>query len=170
MPFGIKKTDEFLLKLSELFGKPVPEKLKEERGLAVDAMTDAHQYLHGKKFAVAGDPDYLIGIVSFLLEMGAIPYHVLCSRTNKKFEKEMKALLAHLTLRRPGEGLHQQGPLAHALACWSPIRSTASSATPTPNGPRATPRSPCSASASRSSTGSTCTARRWSATRGRSTC
>lgn len=94
MPFGIKKTDEFLMKLAELFGKPVPEELKAERGRAVDAMTDAHQYLHGKKFAVAGDPDYLFGIVSFLLEMGAIPYHVLCSRTTKKFEKEMKALLA----------------------------------------------------------------------------
>ena len=94
MPFGIQKTDEFLMKLAELFGKPVPEELKAERGRAVDAMTDAHQYLHGKKFAIAGDPDYLLGIVSFLLEMGAIPYHVLCSRTTKKFEKEMKALLA----------------------------------------------------------------------------
>ncbi len=94
MPFGIKKTDEFLMKLSELFGKPVPEELKAERGRAVDALTDAHQYLHGKKFAIFGDPDYLIGIVSFLLELGAIPYHILCSRTTKKFEKEMKALLA----------------------------------------------------------------------------
>jgi nitrogenase molybdenum-iron protein beta chain len=93
MPFGIEKTDEFLMKLSELFDKPIPAELKAERGRAVDAMTDAHQYLHGKKFALAGDPDYLIGIVSFLLEMGAVPYHILCSRTNKKFEKEMKALL-----------------------------------------------------------------------------
>jgi nitrogenase molybdenum-iron protein beta chain len=94
LPFGIQKTDEFLMKLSELFGKPIPATLKAERGRAVDALTDAHQYLHGKKFAIFGDPDYLIGIVSFLLEMGAIPYHILCSRTTKKFEKEMKALLA----------------------------------------------------------------------------
>ena len=93
MPFGIKKTDELILKLSELFDKPIPEQLKKERALAVDAMTDAHQYLHGRKFAVAGDPDYLIGIVSFLLEMGAIPHHVLCSRATKKFKKEMDALL-----------------------------------------------------------------------------
>ena len=70
-PFGIAKTDAFLMKLSELFGKPVPESLKAERGRAVDAMTDAHQYIHGKKFAVYGDPDYLLGYVSFLLEMGA---------------------------------------------------------------------------------------------------
>jgi len=94
MPMGIKKTDAFLMKLSELFDKPIPEELKAERGRAVDAMTDAHQYLHGKKFAVFGDPDYLFGIVSFLLEMGAIPYHILCSRATKKFEKDMAALLA----------------------------------------------------------------------------
>lgn len=93
MPFGVKKTDEMLLKLSELFGKPIPEELKKERALAVDAMTDAHQYLHGLKFAVVGDPDYLLGIVSFLLEMGAHPWHVLCSRATKKFKKEMDALL-----------------------------------------------------------------------------
>jgi nitrogenase molybdenum-iron protein beta chain len=93
MPFGVQKTDEFILKLSELFGKEVPQELKDERARAVDAMTDAHQYLHGKKFAVFGDPDYVIGIVSFLLEMGARPWHVLVSRATKKFKKEMDALL-----------------------------------------------------------------------------
>lgn len=94
MPFGVKKTDELLLKLSEMFNKPIPAVLKAERARAVDALTDGHQYIHGKKFALAGDPDYLLGLVSFLLEMGAHPWHVLCSRTNKKFQKEMDALLA----------------------------------------------------------------------------
>jgi len=93
MPFGVQKTDELILKLAELFDKEVPEELKKERALAVDAMTDAHQYLHGKKFAIAGDPDYVIGIVSFLLEMGARPWHVLISRGTKKIKKEIEALL-----------------------------------------------------------------------------
>ncbi|BDV44228.1 nitrogenase molybdenum-iron protein subunit beta [Geotalea uraniireducens] len=93
LPFGIAKTDAFLMKISELFGKPVPESLKAERGRAVDLMTDAHQYIHGKKFAVYGDPDYLLGYVSFLLEMGAKPYHILCSKGTKKLEKELQALL-----------------------------------------------------------------------------
>jgi len=93
LPFGIAKTDAFLMKLSELFGKPVPESLKAERGRAVDLMTDAHQYIHGKKFAVYGDPDYLLGYVSFLLEMGAVPHHILCSKGTKKLEKEIQALL-----------------------------------------------------------------------------
>ncbi len=93
MPFGIAKTDAFLMKVSELFGKPVPESLKAERGRAVDLMTDAHQYIHGKKFAVYGDPDYLLGYVSFLLELGAKPVHILCSKGTKKLEKEIQALL-----------------------------------------------------------------------------
>jgi nitrogenase molybdenum-iron protein beta chain len=92
-PFGIEKTDAFIMKVSELFGKPVPESIRAERGRAVDAITDAHQYIHGKKFALYGDPDYLLGYVSFLLEMGAVPYHILCSKGTKKLEKEIQALL-----------------------------------------------------------------------------
>jgi nitrogenase molybdenum-iron protein beta chain len=93
MPMGIAKTDAFLMKLAEAFGKDVPASLKEERGRAVDAMTDAQQYMHGKKFAVYGDPDYLVGYVSFLLEMGAQPKHILCSKGSKKLEKELRGML-----------------------------------------------------------------------------
>src|SRR6266496_2066571 len=60
LPMGIAKTDALLMKLSELFDKPVPDALRAERGRAVDAVTDAHQYMHGKKFAVYGDPDLLL--------------------------------------------------------------------------------------------------------------
>ncbi len=93
MPVGVAKTDAFLLEVSKLFGKKVPESIQAERGRAVDAMTDAQQYMHGKKFAVYGDADLLIGYVSFLLEMGATPHHVLCSKGSKKLEKELQALL-----------------------------------------------------------------------------
>src|SRR5512147_2496982 len=93
MPMGIAKTDAFLMKLSELFDKPIPAVLKAERGRAVDAMTDSQQYMHGKKFAVYGDPDYLVGYVAFLLEMGALPWHILCSKGSKKLEREIQALL-----------------------------------------------------------------------------
>ncbi len=93
MPIGIGRTDAFLMKVSELFDKPVPDALRAERGRAVDAMTDAQQYMHGKKFAVYGDPDPLLGHVAFLLEMGASPRHVLCSKGSKKLEKELQALL-----------------------------------------------------------------------------
>jgi nitrogenase molybdenum-iron protein beta chain len=81
------------MKLSELYERPVPAALKAERGRAVDAMTDAQQYMHGKRFAVYGDPDMLPGYVSFLLEMGAVPAHVLCSKGSKKLDRELQGLL-----------------------------------------------------------------------------
>lgn len=93
MPMGIAKTDALLMKLSELFDRPVPASLKAERGRAVDAMTDAQQYMHGKKFGIYGDPDLLLGYTSFLLEMGATPYHIVCSRGSKKLERELQSLL-----------------------------------------------------------------------------
>ncbi|MDD5761509.1 MAG: nitrogenase molybdenum-iron protein subunit beta [bacterium] len=92
-PFGIAKTDAFIMKLADLSGKPVPESVKADRGRAVDAMTDSHQYIHGKKFALYGDPDYLPGYISFLLEMGGKPHHILCSKGSKKLEKEIQALM-----------------------------------------------------------------------------
>ncbi|ACG74426.1 nitrogenase molybdenum-iron protein beta chain [Anaeromyxobacter sp. K] len=93
MPMGVARTDALMLELSRLFDRPVPESIRAERGRAVDAMTDAQQYLHGKRFAVYGDPDQLLGYVAFLLEMGATPRHVLCSRGSKKLEKELRAVL-----------------------------------------------------------------------------
>jgi nitrogenase molybdenum-iron protein beta chain len=92
-PIGVANTDALLMKLGELFGKEVPASLKAERGRAVDAMTDAQQYLHNKKFAIWGDPDFLAGMISFLLEMGARPYHIICSRGTKRVTKHLQALL-----------------------------------------------------------------------------
>jgi nitrogenase molybdenum-iron protein beta chain len=112
MPMGIAKTDAFLMKLAELFGHAVPETLKAERGRAVDAMTDALQYMHGKKFAVYGDPDALPGFVSFLLEMGAVPYHVLCSKGSKKLARELQGLLDGSPFGKAGT-IHMNRDLWH---------------------------------------------------------
>ncbi|MBW4594603.1 MAG: nitrogenase molybdenum-iron protein subunit beta [Brasilonema angustatum HA4187-MV1] len=92
-PWGIKGTDEFLMKLSELTGKPIPEELEIERGRAVDAMTDSHSWVHGKRFAIYGEPDLVYCMVGFMLEMGAEPVHILVHNSNENFEKELKQLL-----------------------------------------------------------------------------
>lgn len=92
-PVGIRGTDEFLMKLSALSGKPIPKELEEERGRAVDALTDSQAWLHGKRIALYGDPDLVIGLVQFLLEVGAEPIHVLVSNSNADFEGELRALL-----------------------------------------------------------------------------
>ena len=94
MPIGVRNTDNFLMTLQEMTGKAIPAELEAERGRAVDAAIDAHQYIHGKRFALYGDPDLLLGLVGFLLDMGGIPAHIVCSNGNEPFRKEMELLLA----------------------------------------------------------------------------
>ncbi|MDD3774792.1 MAG: nitrogenase molybdenum-iron protein subunit beta [Sulfurovaceae bacterium] len=94
-PIGLGGTDEFVMKLSELTGKPVPEELKKLRSQLVDAMQDSYPYMHGKKFAIYGDPDFLLGLVSFIVEMGGIPTHILCHNAPRKgWEDDMKKVLS----------------------------------------------------------------------------
>jgi nitrogenase molybdenum-iron protein beta chain len=93
-PLGIGATDELLMKLSALTGKPIPESLEKERGRLVDAMADSSAWLHGKTYSVFGDPDFVYGITRFLLEMGAEPVHLLSTNAGKEWVEEMKALLA----------------------------------------------------------------------------
>jgi nitrogenase molybdenum-iron protein beta chain len=92
-PVGVRGTDEFLQKLSEISGKPVPRELEIERGRIVDAMTDSQAWIHGKSVALYGDPDLVYGLVSFLLELGAEPTHIVVTNSNEVFEAELQALL-----------------------------------------------------------------------------
>ncbi len=92
-PIGIKNSDTFFAELSRITGKPVPREIEGERGRAVDAMVDSHPYLHGKRFALVGDPDLLLGMISFLLEMGAHPVHIVCTNGDRRFEEEAYGLL-----------------------------------------------------------------------------
>jgi nitrogenase molybdenum-iron protein beta chain len=92
-PLGVKATDELLMKLSEMTNLPIPESLRLERGRLVDAMSDSMAWLHGKRFAVYGDPDFVIGMTQFLLEMGAEPVHLLSSNANKPWVKKVQKVL-----------------------------------------------------------------------------
>jgi len=94
LPMGLKGTDDFLMAVSEITGKPIPASLELERGRLVDMITDSHPYLHGKTFSIWGDPDFLLGLTSFLLELGAEPKHILCNNANKRWRKAMEKMLA----------------------------------------------------------------------------
>jgi nitrogenase molybdenum-iron protein beta chain len=93
IPMGLQWTDEFLMKISELTGKPIPASLELERGRLVDMMTDSHTWMHGKKFSLYGDADFVMGMTKFLLEMGAEPTDVLCNHANKRWLKAMEKML-----------------------------------------------------------------------------
>ena len=47
-------------------GKAIPESIRLERGRLVDAMADSQAYLHGKKYAIYGDPDFVTAMARFV--------------------------------------------------------------------------------------------------------
>jgi nitrogenase molybdenum-iron protein beta chain len=93
-PIGVGATDEFLMTLSRIAGKPIAKALEQERGRLLDAMADSSAHIHGKKFAIYGDPDLCYGLAAFLLELGAEPTHVLSTNGNKAWAEKMEGLFA----------------------------------------------------------------------------
>jgi nitrogenase molybdenum-iron protein beta chain len=94
IPMGLEWTDEFLMKVSDVTGKEIPSSLAKERGRLVDMMTDSHAWLHGKKISLYGDPDFVMGLTKYLMELGVEPLHVLSNNGTKRWKKAMEALLA----------------------------------------------------------------------------
>jgi nitrogenase molybdenum-iron protein beta chain len=92
-PLGVAGTDRFMMAISELTGKPIPAALEKERGRLVDAIADSQAHLHGKKFALYGDPDLMLGLTGFLLELGAEPVHVLSTNGGEEWAGKVQALL-----------------------------------------------------------------------------
>lgn len=116
-PMGVQGTDEFPMKISELTGNEIPESLRLERGRLIDAMADSQSWLHGKTFAIYGDPDFVHGMARFIMEMGGEPRHRLATNGTKCPPRRWVLPARHFALRRPlPQSLSGQGPLAHALA------------------------------------------------------
>lgn len=93
-PLGVAATDRLLETIGEMSGRPVPEALLQERARVVDALADSHNYLHGKRVAMAGDPDLLLGLIGFCLELGMEPVHIVCSNGDAEFAQEAGLLLS----------------------------------------------------------------------------
>jgi len=91
-PMGVSGTDKFLMEIARITGKPIPAELERERGRLVDAIADSQAHLHGKKYALYGDPDFLLGMTQFLLELGAEPTHVLSTNGDTEWAAKIQAL------------------------------------------------------------------------------
>jgi nitrogenase molybdenum-iron protein NifN len=68
---GLEPSDELMMFLSEISGRPVPEKYRRQRGQLADAMLDSHFWLGGRRLAIGAEPDLLYDIASFLNGIGA---------------------------------------------------------------------------------------------------
>lgn len=88
-PIGIRNTDTFLANLKQMTGKPIPESLVRERGIAIDAITDVtHMFLADKKVAIFGAPDLVIGLAQFCLDMEMKPVLLLLGDDNTTYGED----------------------------------------------------------------------------------
>lgn len=94
IPVGLSATDRFIEALSNAAKVPVPASFVAERGRLVDVVSDMSQYLYGKKVALFGDPDQLIPLTEFLLDLDMIPTHIVSGTPGKKFTAKIKELCA----------------------------------------------------------------------------
>ncbi len=94
IPVGLSATDRFIEALSNAAKVPVPASFVAERGRLVDVVSDMSQYLYGKKVALFGDPDQLIPLTEFLLDLDMIPTHIVSGTPGKKFTEKIKELCA----------------------------------------------------------------------------
>jgi nitrogenase molybdenum-iron protein beta chain len=114
LPIGLHDTDLFVDALRRMAGVHVPETINLERGQLVDAISDWHPYLFGKRVALAGDPDHLLALTRFLVAMDMKPvYLVTGSPAGKKFERALRETVGEVAdeiqIKVPGDMflLHQ---------------------------------------------------------------
>ena len=91
--FGIANTDAMLRKISEAAGKPIPESLVRERGVALDALQDlAHMFLADKRVAIYGHPDLVIGLAQFCMEVEMKPRLLMFGDDSGKYKRDPRIL------------------------------------------------------------------------------
>lgn len=93
IPIGLSATDRFVMALSKAAEVPIPESISYERGQLVDIITDMSQYLHDKRVALWGDPDQLVPLVEFLLDIDMKPVYVVTGTPGKKTAKRLGEIL-----------------------------------------------------------------------------
>ncbi len=92
LPIGLQATDAFIDTMRQIAGVTVPDSLNIERGRLLDVITDMHQYFFGRKVALAGDPDQLIALTQFLVDIDMCPIHIVTGTPGKKFEARIKEI------------------------------------------------------------------------------
>lgn len=95
LPIGIKESDKFLSILGDITGKPLPEKYEKERGRLVDAYIDGHKYVFGKKVVLYGEEDLVLGLLSFVTEIGMEPVIVASGGNSGRLKPLVNQITNH---------------------------------------------------------------------------
>jgi len=92
-PIGLQATDEFIDNLRRLGDVTVPAEINAERGRLLDQISDMSQYFHNVPVAIYGDPDVVVGMTRFAVELGLSPKYVFTGSPGKAFAKRINEIL-----------------------------------------------------------------------------
>lgn len=101
LPIGLRQSGAFFGILEKVSGKKTSPKYTGCRGRLVDAMVDGHKYIFGKRAVVYGEEDLVVGLTSFLAEIGITP--VLCASGGKsgQFKEAVHSVLEGICADMP---------------------------------------------------------------------
>lgn len=101
LPIGIRQTDSFFDALKKVTGTATPKKYLDNRGRLIDAMVDGHKYIFGKRAVIYGEEDLVVGLTSFLAEIGIHP--ILCASGGKsgQFKTAVEEALRGIDCQMP---------------------------------------------------------------------
>ena len=85
---SLEAVDQFLLRLSEISGYPVPEKYRRQRCQLQDAILDTHFYFGRKRVSLAMEPDLLYSTAWWLNSMG-VEIHAAVTTTKSPLLKRL---------------------------------------------------------------------------------
>jgi len=96
LPIGLRETDALCAALTAVTGCVLPPAMEAARGRLLDAMVDGHKYVFGQRAVVFGDEDMVIGLTSFLCEIGVQPVICATGARNRNFDAMLRAAVPEL--------------------------------------------------------------------------
>jgi nitrogenase molybdenum-iron protein NifN len=101
LPIGLRGTDAFFKTLKHLTGMGTPAVYENQRGRLIDSLADGHKYVFAKRAIVYGEEDLVVGLTSFLAEIGVRP--VLCASGGRsgRLEKAIRSVCDGLVSETP---------------------------------------------------------------------
>jgi nitrogenase molybdenum-iron protein NifN len=101
LPMGIRETDGLFEALKNITGVETPRDLLLERGRYIDSLVDGHKYVSGLKAVIYGDEDLVIGLTSFLAEIGVRPVLVATGAKNRNLAAHIEAACGGILREMP---------------------------------------------------------------------
>ncbi len=101
LPIGIRETDSLFAALKTITGVETPRELALERGRYVDSLVDGHKYVSGLRAVVYGEEDLVIGLTSFLAEIGVKPVLVATGARNRNLAAHIEAVCGDVLRVKP---------------------------------------------------------------------